>query len=255
MINLVKAELRKAMAARSMWVLAAIAVLICVPWTVLQVIVFMKPGASPEALTRAVDATYSMSQQGYVLAMILGIVLVTSEYRHKTVTWTFLVTPRRGLVITTKLLSASVIGLIVGVVSVVVTGPLAAVLLSAHDYPVTTGNTAVVLLGSVFSTALWSLFGAALGALIRNMVAAITFAFVWFFYAEWLLVMMVPAVGRWTPTGVGKAASGWTRDGLASGPFAAGDLLPVWAGGLLMIAYALTAAVAARLISVRRDIT
>ncbi|MET0237637.1 MAG: ABC transporter permease subunit [Kibdelosporangium sp.] len=255
MINLVKAELRKAMATRSMWVLAAIGVLVCVPWTILQVVVFMKPDATPGATARAVDATYSMAQQGYVLAMILGIIVVAGEYRHKTVTWTFLITPRRGLVITTKLLSASVIGLVVGVASVVVTGPLAAVLLSAYDYPVTTGNTPVVLLGSIASTVLWSLFGAALGALVRNMVAAISFAFVWFYYAEWVLVMMVPAVGRWTPTGVGKAASGWTRDGLASGPFAAGDLLPMWAGALLMIGYALTAAVAARLISVRRDIT
>jgi ABC-2 type transport system permease protein len=255
MINLVKAELQKAIATRSMWLLAGIGVFICVVWAVVQVVVFIKPGLPPEALDRAVDATYSMSQQGYVFAMILGIVLVASEYRHKTVTWTFLVTPRRGLVITTKLLSASVIGLVVGVAAVVVTGPVAALLLALYDYPVVTGNTPVVLLGSVASTALWSLFGAALGALIRNMVAAITFAFVWFFYAEWLLVMMVPAVGRWTPTGVGKAVSGWTRDGLASGPFAAGDLLPMWAGGLLMVAYAMTAAVAARLISVRRDIT
>jgi ABC-type transport system involved in multi-copper enzyme maturation permease subunit len=255
MINLVKAELQKAAATRSMWLLAGIGIFICVAWALLQVIVFIKPGLPPEALDRAVDATYSMSQQGYVFAMILGIILVASEYRHKTVTWTFLVTPRRGLVIMTKLLSASVIGLLVGVAAVVVTGPVSALLLALYDYPVVTGNTVFVLLGSVVSTVLWALFGAALGALIRNMVAAITFAFVWFFYVEWILVMMVPAVGRWTPTGVGKAVSGWTRDALSSGPFAAGDLLPAWAGGLMLVGYAMAAAVAARVITVRRDIT
>ncbi|MBP2325180.1 hypothetical protein JOF56_005565 [Kibdelosporangium banguiense] len=41
-----------------------------------------------------------------------------------------------------------------------------------------TGKVPIVLLGSIASTALWSLFGAALSALIRNMVAAVTFAFV-----------------------------------------------------------------------------
>jgi ABC-type transport system involved in multi-copper enzyme maturation permease subunit len=251
MINLVRAELAKARDTRSMWLLAGIGIFTCVAWTVVHVLVFMRSGVSD----RTVDAAYSMAQQGYVFAMVIGIIMVAGEYRHRTVTWTLLVTPRRGLVITAKLLAASVIGLVFGVASAVVVSPVAAVVLSANDYPVATGNLTVVLLGSVVSTALWCLLGAAIGALIRNMVAAITFAFVWFFYAEWLLVMMVPDVGRWTPTGVGKAVSGWTRDGLGAGPFATGDLLAPWAGGLVLIGYAVAAAVAARFISVRRDIT
>lgn len=133
--------------------------------------------------------------------------------------------------------------------------PVAAILLAGHDYPVWTSDVPLVLLGSVASTSLWCLFGAAVGALVRNMVAAIIVAFVWVMYVEWALVSFVPDVGRWTPTGVAKAASGWTRDALSSGPFPAGDLLPVWAGALVMIAYAVIAAVAARLISVRRDVT
>nr|WP_042191740.1 ABC transporter permease subunit [Kibdelosporangium sp. MJ126-NF4]CEL20259.1 Putative ABC transport system membrane protein [Kibdelosporangium sp. MJ126-NF4]CTQ97485.1 Putative ABC transport system membrane protein [Kibdelosporangium sp. MJ126-NF4] len=249
MIALVKAEMLRI--TRSMRLLAALAVVLCAAWVVLQVVVFIKP----ETVNgRAVESAYSMAQQGYVFALILGVIVVASEYRHRTITWAFLVTPRRGLVITAKLLSSSVIGLAVGLAAVVVTAPLTAILLSAYDYPVWTANVPLVLLGSVVSTALWCLFGAALGALIRNMVAAITVAFLWVFYAEWALVMLVPAVGRWTPTGVGKAASGWNRDALGS--FApAGDLLPMWAGALLMIGYAVVAAVAARVISVRRDVT
>jgi hypothetical protein len=100
-------------------------------------------------------------------------------------------------------------------------------------------------------------FGAALGALIRNQVAAITVAFVWFLYAEWFLIMLVPSVGRWVPTGAAKAVSGWSRDGMVGfdGKPVPGDLLPVWAGGLVFLGYTLAAAVAARLISVRRDVT
>jgi ABC-2 type transport system permease protein len=252
MTNLVKAELQKARATRSLWLLAGIGIASCVAWAALQVIVFMSPDTAND---RAVEAAYSMAQQGYVFAMIIGIIVVASEYRHKTITWTFLVTPRRGRVITGKLVAAGLLGLLLGLAAVAVTTPVAAVLLAVHDYPVTTPDLPVVLLGSVLSTVLWSVFGAALGALIRNLVAAVTFAFVWFFYVEWLLVMMVPAVGRWTPTGVGKAVSGWTRDALGAGPFAAGELLPMWAGGLALLGYALVAAVAARLISVRRDVT
>ncbi|WP_143230670.1 ABC transporter permease subunit [Actinosynnema sp. ALI-1.44] len=249
MITLVKAEVLRL--TRSMRWVAVIAVVMCAVWAVLQVVVFIKPETVNE---RAVDSAYSMSQQGYMFVMILGILLVTSEYRHRTITWAFLVTPRRGRVITAKLVASSVIGLVVGVAAVLVTGPLVAILLSAYDYPVWTANVPAVVLGSVLSTGLWCLFGAGVGALIRNMVAAITVAFVWVFYAEWALVMMVPAVGRWTPTGVGKAASGWNRDALGSiAP--AGDLVPMWAGAVLMVGYAVTAAVAARLITVRRDVT
>ncbi|CAM3896494.1 ABC transporter permease subunit [Kibdelosporangium persicum] len=250
MTNLIRAELLRV--TRSMWLVAAIAVVACVGWGVLQVVVFMTPETVNE---RSVNSAYSMAQQGYVFAMILGIIVVTGEYRHHTITWAFLVTPRRGHVITAKLLASGVIGLALGVAAALVTSPVAAALLSFYDYPVWTPDVPFVLLGSVVSTVLWCLFGAALGALVRNMVAAITAAFVWFFYLEWALVMLVPAVGRWTPTGAGKAVSGWTRDALSSGPFAAGDLLPMWAGGLLMISYAVTAAVAARLINVRRDVT
>jgi ABC-2 type transport system permease protein len=250
MINLVRAELQRL--TRSMWLLAAISVVASIGWAVLQVVVFMTPQTVTE---RSVNAAYSMAQQGYVFALIIGIIVVASEYRHRTITWALLVTPRRGHVITAKLLASTVIGLLLGVGAAAVTTPVVAILLSAYDYPVWTQDVPWVLLGSIVSVALWCLLGAAVGALIRNMVAAITVAFVWVFYIEWALVMLVPDVGRWTPTGAGKAVSGWTRDALSSGPFAAGDLLPVWAGGLLMIGYAVAAAVAARLISVRRDVT
>ena len=84
-----------------------------------------------------------------------------------------------------------------------------------------------------------------------NEFAAVVVAFVWFFYAEWLLVSVVPAVGRWTPTGAAKAFSGWTRDAMP----VAGNLLPMWAGGLLFLAYAVAAGALALATTVRRDVT
>jgi hypothetical protein len=114
-----------------------------------------------------------------------------------------------------------------------------------------TADVPLALLGSVVGTALWTVLGGALGALLRNQTATVVVAFLWFFYAEWLLIAMVPAVGRWTPSGAAKALSGWTRDALP----VAGDLLPMWAGGLLFLAYALTAAGLAVLTTTRRDVT
>jgi ABC-2 type transport system permease protein len=235
------AELYKARATRSVWWLGAVAVVFCVVWAVVDVALWLG-----DRSVSYVESAYAMAQQGYVFALVMGVLLVAGEYRHQTVTWSLLVTPRRSRVIAAKLVTCAIVGLIVGLAAAVATG--------VYVFAATglfTSGVPLALLGSVLSTALWTMFGGALGALVRNQTATVVAAFVWFFYAEWLLVAMVPAVGRWTPTGAAKAVSGWTRDGMP----VAGDLLPMWAGGLVFLAYALAAAGLAVLTTTRRDVT
>lgn len=247
MNGLVAAELLKVRSTRSSWVLAAVAVVFCLMWATADVLVFPFDGP----VDQQVEDAYGMAQQGYLLVLILGVLVAAGDYRHQTITWALLVTPRRGRVITGKLLACAVLGLVVGVVSAVATAGLTAVLLAASGLPVMTAGVPLVLLGSVLGTTLWCVFGAALGALLRNQTLAVGVAFVWFFYAEWFLVSLLPEIGRWTPTGAAKAAAGWHGTGLPM----AGELLPMWGGGLLFLGYALVAAALARAVSVRRDIT
>jgi hypothetical protein len=235
------AELYKARATRSVWWLGAVAVVFCVVWAVVDVALWLGDRSAAH-----VESAYAMAQQGYVFALVIGVLLVAGEYRHQTVTWSLLVTPRRSRVIAAKLVTCAVIGLIVGLTAAVATG--------VYVFAATglfTSGVPLALVGSVLSTMLWTVFGGALGALVRNQTATVAVAFVWFFYAEWLLIAMVPAVGRWTPTGAAKAVSGWTRDAMP----VAGDLLPMWAGGLVFLAYALAAAGLAVLTTTRRDVT
>ena len=243
MRNLVAAELLKVRGTRSMTAVAALAVVSCVAWAVVDVLAFDVQGGPENA--------YSMAQQGYLFALILGILVTAGEYRHRTVAWVLLVTPRRGRVITAKLGACAVLGVLVGAAAVAVTAPVTAVLLAITDRPMWTPGVPAVLAGCVLSTTLWCVFGAALGLLVRNQTAAIVTAFVWFFYAEWFLVMLAPGLGRWTPTGASKAVAGWDRAGLP----VAGELLPSWAGGLVFLAYTLAAAGASRLVTIRRDVT
>lgn len=238
---MIAAELYKARSTRSTWWLGAVAVASCVAWAVLAVLLWLG-----ERTDQEVEAAYSMAGQGYVFAMVVGVLLVAGEYRHRTITWALLVTPRRSRVVVAKLVTCGVVGLIMGLTAAVATG--LTVFLATGLF---TGGVPLALLGSVLSTALWAVFGGALGALLRNQTAAAVVAFVWFFYAEWFLVAMVPSVGRWTPTGAAKAVSGWTRDTMP----VAGELLPMWAGGLVFLAYALVAAGVAVTTTTRRDVT
>lgn len=62
--------------------------------------------------------------------------------------------------------------------------------------------------------------------------------------------MLVPDVGRWTPTGLGKAVSGWVPDG----DVLSGELLPAGVAGLVFLAYTVVAVLLARTVTLRRDV-
>lgn len=243
MTQLIRAEILKARATRSTWIIGAITLLFCALWTVVTAITDPDLPAGIR-----VENVYQNAQQGYLFALILGILAVSSEYRHQTISWSFLVTPRRGRVLTAKLLGLGlVVGAVLALACVLATVAAAVPSLLAQGLPLTTAAVPAVLLGSALSTILYTVLGVAIGALIRNQVAAVAIAFVWFYYAEFLLIWFVPAVGRWVPSGAAKAISGWHLE--------TGTLLPAWAGGAVLLGYTGLLCVAAHGLTLRRDVT
>jgi ABC-2 type transport system permease protein len=242
MNKMIAAELYKVRSTRSIWWLGVAAVALSVVWAVVDVLLWLG-----DRTDRDIETAYSMAQQGYMFALVIGVLLVAGEYRHRTVTWALLITPNRLLVVAAKLVSCGIVGLIVGLAAAFATSVTVFVATGGLHAP----GVPLALLGSVASTALWCVFGAALGTLVRSQTAAVVAAFIWFFYAEWLLIAVVPSVGRWTPTGAAKAVSGWSRDAMP----VAGDLLPMWAGGAVFLAYTLVTVGVATLTTVRRDVT
>lgn len=242
---MIKAELLAARGTRSMWVLGAVTVAFGVAWAVLEVLVFMRRYGD------TMDTAYGMAAAGFLFAMVLGIMLTAGEYRHRTITWTLLVNPRRARMIAAKLAACALLGLLVGLAAALVTTPVVAGLAAATGRPAADAGVPAVVAGSVASIALWTTLGGALGVLVRNQAAAITIAFVWFYNAESGLIALAPAVGRWTPSGAARALTGLNRTGSP----VPGALLPTWAGGLLLLGYALAAALAAHVVTARRDIS
>ena len=71
-------------------------------------------GAPPIAPGTLAPTMYSVASSiGYVFPLLIGTLMATSEFRHQTLTPTFLATPRRGVALGGKLVAALLIGLFV----------------------------------------------------------------------------------------------------------------------------------------------
>ncbi len=249
MSNLLRAELLKVRTTRLVFGLVAATagmVALGVVSTILTAGDRGAPGLESEAGVRNVFGNAGVAS---IFVLVMGILIVTGELRHGTITQTFLVTPRRPRVVVAKLGAMVVVGLAFGLAASAVNLAIAVPWLAAKDVSLgaVAGDVATVLLAAMISAALFGLIGVGVGAIIRNQVAAVVVALVWQFLLEQILVAVLPAVGKWLPQG---ASRGLTRETLFEG-----SLLPPWAGGLVLAAYAAAfSAIGARLL-VRRDIT
>ncbi len=197
--------------------------------------------------TEGVRNVFSNAGAGSIFVLVLGILGMTSEFRHNTVTETFLVTPTRGQVVTAKLVTFAVVGLVFAVLASVVTVAVALPVLSSKGVDVTVGDYAGVLAGVAGVTVAYGLLGVAVGSLIRNSTAAVIVALAWTFIIEGLLIGLLPEVGRWLPGGAASAVSGQSVPG--------SEFLAPAVGVLLLVAYVLVFSAAGTRFVVRRDIT
>ena len=186
---------------------------------------------------------------GALLAAVLGVLAVTGEHRHGTVTRTYLGEPRRERVVAAKLLALLGWGAAFGLVlaAFVLLVGYGGLVLRGADLSEANALAAPLLLGAVAGTALYAVLGVGVGALVRHQVAAVVAVIGSEVLLAPLLVALVPDVGRWLPGGALAAVVG--------GGTAPEDLLAPWAGALVLLAYALLASAAAVALDRRRDIT
>ncbi|MBA3383116.1 MAG: ABC transporter permease [Actinobacteria bacterium] len=129
------------------------------------------------------------------LATIVGILLVTNEYRHGTITTTFLAEPRRVRVLVAKLAAALLAGVALAFASIVTTALVALPWAAARGDALPLDGHALeavgrMLLGFALSAAL----GAAVGAIIQNQVGSIIVVFVWFLIVESIVGVLAALV-------------------------------------------------------------
>jgi ABC-type transport system involved in multi-copper enzyme maturation permease subunit len=114
---------------------------------------------------------------GYLLMLVIGVIQIGSEYRHHTITSTFLSQPHRPRVMLAKVLALVMIAAAYGVLSLVGSVLVGAVTLQARGAePFPSGAVFRTLALSLLVLGLWALIGLGVGILIPNQVAALLIA-------------------------------------------------------------------------------
>jgi ABC-2 type transport system permease protein len=184
-------------------------------------------------------------------AALIGVMAMTSEFRHGTIRATFVFTPARTRVVVAKVLASILVGIGFGALGSAIglgTG-VGMIRARGFDVLIDSGDVRQLLLGTIVMAALWAALGVGIGAVLRNQVMAIVGLFAWVFVVEILLFQYLPGVGRYAPGAAGTAMTGSTVGESSV------HLLSATAGGALLAAYAAAFVLAGALVTNRRDVT
>jgi ABC-2 type transport system permease protein len=168
-----------------------------------------------------------------VLMLVLGVLIVTTEFRHGTASSTFLAAPKRYPSLLAKLGIALLVGLLAGLAFVAVNGGLALPLFSDRggNMPAS-GDLVEIYAGVVVSLGLICAFGLGVGAIVRNQVGAIIAAIAFFFVLSPLPELLPGSIGEYFPAQAIGALHGHSEGDGNLGQIGGGLVLAAWALGL-----------------------
>jgi ABC-type transport system involved in multi-copper enzyme maturation permease subunit len=204
---------------------------------------------------RAILASASV---GYIFSMVVGIIFMTTEFRHFTSRPTFLIEPRRGRVVVAKVITGAGLGVLYGLVCSIVAVAFMVPWYSAKG--ITLGwaaNDLYLVLLAVFGVvAIFAVVGVGIGVLIRNQITAVISALVWFLLLESLIGALstlwtwLADIYKFLPA---AAASAMTQIDAAPGRGGISLLVP-WQGAIVLAAWGLVFAIAGWVTLTRRDV-
>jgi ABC-2 type transport system permease protein len=244
--RLIGAELFKLRTTRTFYGLAGGAIALVVVIAVLaSLLADFKHEAHP------LESLVNIGGLSQVFAVVLGILCVTNEFRHGTITPTLLAVPERTRLVLAKLVAGLLIGFALGLICIAaVTGISLAVFSARGIGSGATGSDVVrLIVGGAISTALNGALGVGIGAVVRNQVGAVVGVLVWGFVLE-PLIGLIPGLKDVVP----KYGLSGVSNGVADTATGANHLGQVTAG-LIFVAYcAIFVAVGIALVR-RRDVS
>lgn len=219
-------------------------------------------GGQPIPQAAVPSLVYSLATSvGYVFPILFGALAATGEFRHQTLTPTFLATPRRSVVLGAKSLVSAGWGAVYGLVGLLAAAGIGALVLAAmgHATLLDESDTWAMLGRSLLAMTLWSVIGTGLGVLVRNQVVVIVTVLAFTQFVQPLLIMAgtfwewSAAIVRFLPGAASDALVGASIFSIAEG--GAMDPLEWWQGGLVLGGYAVLFLVLGGLTTWRRDVT
>lgn len=182
-----------------------------------------------------------------LFALVLGIRGVTDEFRHGSIVPTLLLEPTRRRVLWGKTVTLAAAGALLATLAQAAMLGLALLLLQSKGVQATVGTSDLTAMGGlVAASALWTMIGVAVGAVVRHQVPALVGALIWVLVVENLGAGLLDQAGSYLPGQAAHALAGASQ---------AGTLLAPGIGALVLGGYALLAMVAATVRMTRADVT
>lgn len=247
MTRLFAAELLKLRTLRSTWGFAFVAMLLATLVTAGNIGgTPAQDRLDPDLQFRIVlDAAFPAS----ILALLVGMILVTNEFRHGTIARTLLAVPRRARFVGSKLLTGAAAGAVLMLITLTVIAATSVIWLGLLDVPLALDRAGDGAGRAITGVVIAGILGAAVGGAVHSQVGALVGALVWIFVAEpvcWVILGLLDldGVSEYLPA----ASLGGVMDSGGGG-------LPFAGSVGVALGWAALAAVLAFVRTGRRDIT
>jgi ABC-2 type transport system permease protein len=241
MSALLRAELLKLRTTRTFFALVGSAVALSLLVVVLTALI--ADGLTEDDVRQLFTADFTG-----LFILLLGVMGMAGEWRHRTITSTVLAAPDRLRLLAAKTIAYALAGAVLSLIVTATIMALGTLLLSARDETtVGAGDLADVLWRNLLVAALFGAFGVGVGAIVRNQVVAIVGVLIFTFVVEPTVVALAEDVGRFGPTSGAPSAIVDNDSG--------SDLLAPGVAVLVMLGWIGAAYAAAGVLLRRRDLT
>lgn len=259
--RLIRIEWLKLTSVRLSYGLLAVSAGLTLLWTTLQASQAGKPsGPAPLGTASGQTAVITGGAWGLILALVLGVIIASGEFRHHTATLTYLAAPARGRVLAAKMVAGAAAGAVFGLVGYVITLAIGLSFTSGHGdrLVIGAGTLADWGIGHLVGAALLAAIGVVVGSLVRSQLAAVIGVFVETIIIESLIGGLFTATRPYLPYTAATALAGTPLGTASFGPgrgVSGAAPLPFAAAVALLAAVAVAGALLAARTTLRRDIS
>jgi ABC-2 type transport system permease protein len=260
MIRLIRIELLKLRTVRTAYGLLALTVALTALLTVLRSTRSARNDKIAPLYTAAgQSAVFTLVGFAMLMAMVLGAIVASGEFRHATATLTYLTCPDRRRVLVAKAVAAASAGLALGAIGAGTTIGVGMAFVAGHGYSLALSGATLAryTVGAMLGAALLGVVGVAAGSLVRSQIMVAVGALVWAFFIEAIVGGFFNAAGPYLPFTASTTLAGARLGGGGFG-FAGSSTaspLPFAAAATLVAAFGVGVCALAGRTTLARDIS